>query len=74
MPLPQIRISDWPSDLTEEVAVLRQEPEDFEITNMLLFEETFDDLDFFKAAIALIDNSPSFALKRYRNCPSPELD
>jgi hypothetical protein len=67
----QLQLSEWPLGLTEEVAVLKQEPEDFESIGALLFEETHDDLDYFKAVLVAPENSVLFALKRYRNCPAP---
>lgn len=71
--LTQLNLSHWPSSLTEEVAVLRQEVADFEQSRLVQFEETFDDLDYYKAAIVTLPNGRAFALKRYKNCPSPGL-
>ena len=65
----QIKLIDWPCELTEEVAVIRQLPEQLEKEGLAHFEETFDDLDYFKAAIIYQDEF-IFALKRYRNCGS----
>jgi len=71
MSLAQIPINLWPPDLTEEVAVLEQEPEDMERSGSVKFEKAHDDLDYFKAAVVVPAGGRSFALKRYQNSPLP---
>ncbi|WP_156345545.1 hypothetical protein [Verrucomicrobium spinosum] len=67
----QLSLSEYLRRPIEDVAVLEQEPEYFEREGLLIFTETYDDLDWYKIAIFTDSKGQAFGIKRYRNCPSP---
>lgn len=66
----QLSLSEYLCRPIEDVAVLEQEPEYFEREGLLIFTETYDDLDWYKIALFTDSKGQAFGIKRYRNCPS----
>ncbi len=66
-----LKFSDWRPDINKAIAVLNYEPDALSEKYTLKFTESYDQLDYFKAAILEVDSSKQFALVRYRGCPSP---
>jgi len=70
-PFGQLPRDQWPIGLSLPIATLSLEPFELEERCGVVFFEDIDDLDFFKAAIIVTGGGETYALVRYRGCPSP---
>lgn len=63
----QIKLSDWPTGLYKEVATFPIKQEDWTSKYGIQFEESYDDLAAFTAAIIVSPKGTRYCLKRYHH-------
>ncbi|MFH2061041.1 MAG: hypothetical protein ABIJ59_19410 [Pseudomonadota bacterium] len=66
----QLKVKEWLPTINKAVAVLKYEPDDLEKKLSIKFNESHDELDYFKIAVFELVNKKQFCLIRYKGNPS----
>ena len=64
-------LTEWPPHVYYGIGILRQEPDELQEKHGIVFTDTADDLDAFKAALIVVPSDYYFVLKRRAHSPGP---